>query len=99
MRPQHDPEAHQRDRDLDNATFDRDPRDRDQCRDGNADGQHGGKGCGRKIDDQDGGVDRKFEERIFLQARRAKIEAVHRQHRDPHRGLRMIHQPAVEASQ
>ncbi|MGY0573168.1 hypothetical protein ACTGJ9_020450 [Bradyrhizobium sp. RDM12] len=82
---------------MDEAALDHAPRDRDQRRHCDADDQHGGQGCGRKIDDEDCGVDRQFEEGIFLQARGAEIEAVHHQHRDPHRGLRMIDQPAVEA--
>ncbi|WP_271670889.1 hypothetical protein [Bradyrhizobium sp. CCBAU 51627] len=97
MRPQHDPEADQRASELDEAAFDGHSRDRDQCRHDNADGQHGGKGQGRKVDDQDSEVDRELQEGIFLQTRRAEIEAGHRERRNPHRGQRMIDQPTVKA--
>ncbi|QQO17436.1 hypothetical protein JJB99_15500 [Bradyrhizobium diazoefficiens] len=76
--------------------MDRHARLRDQRRDGNADGQDGDKGCGRKIDDEDGAIQRQLEEGIFLQARRAEIEPIHRQHGDPQRKARMIDQPAIE---
>ncbi|WP_342740353.1 hypothetical protein [Bradyrhizobium sp. B117] len=99
MRPQHDPEARQRDRDLHEAVFDRHSRERGEHWNGDADGQDGGEGCGREINDEDGAVERELEEGIFLQARRAEIEPVHRQHSDAQGLARMVDQPAIQSCQ
>ncbi|MCG2630865.1 hypothetical protein L6654_29980 [Bradyrhizobium sp. WYCCWR 13023] len=96
MRPQDDPEAQQRDRQLIKAIYEDIPCDRRQRRDADRNCQDDGKpGC-RKIDDENGGVEGDIEEGIFLQSRGAEVERIHRQHDEAHCRDGMLNQPAVE---